>query len=79
MWDKFQDGNLVRYLNKILKDIEYYRYYDPDIAKILNREASDIICQINNNKEFINKKLSPSDEIEDRIYYYLADLLNNAQ
>ena len=79
MWDKFQDDNLVKNLSKIIKDIGYYMDNDPDIAKILNKEASDIICQINNNKEFINKKLSHSDEIEDRIYYYLADLLNNAQ
>lgn len=70
-WDKFKDMKVFR-LSIQLKHF-------PHVVDELNKFNPDFIKQINNNIQFLNKKYSQDLPIEDRIIYYLPDLLNNAK
>ena len=70
-WDKFKDMKVSR-LSIQLKHF-------PQVVDDLNKFNLDFIKQINNNIQFLNKKYSKDLPIEDRIIYYLPDLLNNAK
>lgn len=90
-WDKFE--NMIDYFNEKRKkessaQLGFYLEnqvfnrikYDDNLKKYFNKEENDFINQLENNIEFLDKKISRNGLIEDDdIYYYLVDLLNNAQ
>ena len=88
-WDKFE--NMIPYINNKNKlsdaQLGYYLQlikneinHDDDLNKYFYTRESDCMNQIDNNIEFLDKKISRDGFIkEGDIYYYLPDLLNNAQ
>lgn len=72
-WDKFNDDlneiglNLI--LNGIIKTIESNDY----LLDYFSNELPNFFSQMRNNLIFLDKKL------DDNLFYYLPDLLNNAQ
>lgn len=85
-WDKFEthvifsDSNknfsLDGYLKKqILEEISFHE----DLKEYFIREENNFLGQLEKNFEFLDKKISKRGVIlENDIYYYLVDLLNNA-
>ncbi|WP_295722772.1 TIGR02710 family CRISPR-associated CARF protein [uncultured Methanobrevibacter sp.] len=69
-WDKFKPMKFSR----LSRNLKYY----PHIVEKLNKVHPGFISQIHNNIQFLNQKYSADLSIEDRIIYYLPDLLNNA-
>ncbi len=90
-WDKFE--NMIEYFNEkrnknssgqlgfyLNKEIFNQIKYDELIKDYFFNEEKNFIIQLENNIEFLDKKISRNGLIEDDdIYYYLVDLLNNAQ
>lgn len=70
-WDKFKDL-------KVFRLSQLFEKY-PHIVEHLNNVYPDFISQMRNNIEFLNKKYSSEMPIEDKIIFYLPDLLNNAK
>ena len=70
-WDKFKNMKLSRLSNQLKKY--------PQIVEDLKKFNPGFIEQIKDNILFLNKKYSPDLSIEDKIIYYLPDLLNNAK
>ena len=72
-WDKFNDElnniNLNLILNGIIKTIES----DEFLLNYFLTELPNFLSQMKNNLVFLDKKL------DDNLFYYLPDLLNNAQ
>lgn len=74
LWDKFNDElnefklNII--LNNIIDDIKSNTY----LFDYFSFEFPNFLKQMDNNLLFLNKKL-----MEDNLFYYLPDLLNNAQ
>ena len=61
--------------NNINDEVKFY----PQIVEDLKKFNPGFIEQIKDNILFLNKKYSPDLSIEDKIIYYLPDLLNNAK
>ena len=90
-WDKFE--NMISYFNyKRNKSSEApLNYYlekfifqeiknDEDIKNYFYNEEKDFILKLEKNIEFLKNKISRNGVIEENdIYYYLVDLLNNAE
>ena len=86
-WDKFDnfvttsEGSEKRLLhaflkNQILGEINYYE----DLKEYFIYEENGFLNQLEKNYEFLFKKISRKGKIQENdIYYYLVDLLNNAQ
>ena len=88
-WDKFNDEIKIKdglnnlesiKLNEfleteILKPIEN----DDDLKKYFKNEIPNFYRQLKKNKLFLDKKISPTNDIYKHINYYLPDLLNNAE
>lgn len=88
-WDKFNDeirvknehNHLVKVkLNKFLEtEILEKIEKDDDLHRYFNEEIPNFYRQLKKNKLFLDKKISPTNEIYKNINYYLPDLLNNAE
>ena len=90
-WDKFK--NLVRYYNSKRKkhsdaQLDFYLekhiyneiVYNEKVRKHFHENEKEFLSQIKRNIGFLNKKVSRDGVINERdIYYYLPDLLNNAE
>ena len=62
-------------LEEILKDIKS----DEASLNYFKNEIPNFYKQMKNNKLFLDRKLSSSEDIYKNIPYYLPDLLNNAE
>lgn len=90
LWDKFE--NLIPYKNKHnqITDTMLGSYLSVSIKKEIDinknlrdyfyKNENDFMIQIDKNIAFLKNKISHKGKIKERnIYYYLPDLLNNAQ
>lgn len=87
-WDKFE--NMISYEGKKRKSNSPLNYYlksqiqkeidsDEDLKKYFYENESQFMKKLDKNIKFLEKKISKNGFIEDNdIYYYLPDLLNNA-
>lgn len=88
LWDKFE--NTTKYIkNESSKTtLDYYLKTrikqeindNEDLKEYFYGDEKEFMNQIDNNIEFLENKISSRGKIiDDNIYYYLPDLLNNAQ
>lgn len=93
-WDKFNDeqkfvkeSNIVGFagttefikLNNVLEGILNDIKADENLLNYFKNEIPNFYKQMKNNKLFLDRKISSSDDIYKNIPYYLPDLLNNAK
>ena len=72
-WDKFNDDDGEISLNLILTSIIKTIESDEYLSDYFSTELPNFFNQMKNNLIFLDKKL------DDNLFYYLPDLLNNAQ
>lgn len=88
LWDKFE--NTTKYIkNESSKNTldDYLKtrikqgiHNDEDLKNYFYSDEKEFMNQIDRNIEFLEKKISSKGKIiDDNLYYYLPDLLNNAQ
>ena len=88
-WDKFNDDIKVEKGVGKIKSIKLNVYLqteildvikdDENLSKYFNEEIPKFYKQLKMNKQFLDKKITPNNDISKNIPYYLPDLLNNAK